>query len=66
MSITTEQVRHVLQTFIDEYVVDVPAEHLGSHYMIPLGNLEDFARDIPATTLSDIAFEANLREVANG
>jgi hypothetical protein len=47
MALTSDEVGKVLDIFVRDFAVDIPAVHINGDYLIPLGELE-YALSIPS------------------
>lgn len=60
-TINTNVVKHVLEAFVEEFLVDVPAVHRDGEYLIKFDELEKHVQALTTDDLVNISFEAEER-----
>ena len=60
-NINTNVVKHILEGFVDEFLVDVPAVHENGRYLIEHDTLVAHVRSLSIDDLVNISFEAEER-----
>lgn len=60
-AINTNIVKHVLESFVDEFLVDVPAVHRDGEYLINIEQIEQHVRSLDQDDLVNISLEAEYR-----
>lgn len=59
--INTNVVKHVLEAFVEEFIVDIPADHTDGKYCIELSKIEEHVTHLSTEDLTEIMLEAEGR-----
>lgn len=59
--VTPTQVKRILEVFVDEFLVDVPADHSNGRYMLHFDEIVDHVNDLSDDDLQDITSDVNAR-----